>query len=49
MIYVPRSHNSVSPVREYADKHDGAPFYIIGQDYETGQAVPVTGGQLMLK
>ena len=24
MIYVPRSHNSVSPVREYADKHDGA-------------------------
>ena len=24
MIYVPRSHNSVSPVREYANKHDGA-------------------------
>ena len=26
-----------------------AVVYIIGQDYETGQAVPVTGGQLMLK
>ena len=23
-------------------------FYIIGQEYETGQAVPVTGGQVML-
>jgi len=24
-------------------------FYVIGQEYETGQAVPVTGGQEMLK
>jgi sorbitol-6-phosphate 2-dehydrogenase len=24
-------------------------FYIIDQKYETGQAVPVTGGQIMLK
>ena len=24
-------------------------FYIIEQEYETGQAVPVTGGQSMLK
>ena len=24
-------------------------FYVIGQEYETGQAVPVTGGQNMLK
>jgi sorbitol-6-phosphate 2-dehydrogenase len=24
-------------------------FYIIEQEYETGQAVPVTGGQIMLK
>lgn len=24
-------------------------FYIIEQDYETGQAIPVTGGQIMLK
>ncbi|MDD3840297.1 MAG: short-chain dehydrogenase, partial [Clostridia bacterium] len=23
-------------------------FYIIEQEYETGQAVPVTGGQIML-
>jgi sorbitol-6-phosphate 2-dehydrogenase len=24
-------------------------FYIIEQKYETGQAIPVTGGQIMLK
>jgi sorbitol-6-phosphate 2-dehydrogenase len=24
-------------------------FYLIDQKYETGQAVPVTGGQVMLK
>ena len=24
-------------------------FYIIEQEYETGQAIPVTGGQVMLK
>ncbi|MEE8440086.1 MAG: SDR family NAD(P)-dependent oxidoreductase, partial [Spirochaetia bacterium] len=24
-------------------------FYVIEQEYETGQAVPVTGGQVMLK
>jgi len=24
-------------------------FYVIGQEYETGQAVPVTGGQEMLR
>ena len=24
-------------------------FYIVEQEYETGQAVPVTGGQVMLK
>ena len=23
-------------------------FYIVEQEYETGQAVPVTGGQVML-
>jgi len=23
-------------------------FYIIDQEYETGQAIPVTGGQVML-
>ena len=24
-------------------------YYIIDQEYETGQAVPVTGGQVMLR
>lgn len=23
-------------------------FYIVEQEYETGQAIPVTGGQIML-
>jgi sorbitol-6-phosphate 2-dehydrogenase len=26
-----------------------AVFYLMEQDYETGQALPVTGGQVMLK
>jgi sorbitol-6-phosphate 2-dehydrogenase len=25
-----------------------AVFYLVGQRYETGQALPVTGGQVML-
>jgi sorbitol-6-phosphate 2-dehydrogenase len=24
-------------------------YYVIDQEYETGQAIPVTGGQIMLK
>ena len=24
-------------------------FYVVEQEYETGQAIPVTGGQVMLK
>ena len=24
-------------------------FYVVEQQYETGQAIPVTGGQVMLK
>jgi sorbitol-6-phosphate 2-dehydrogenase len=24
-------------------------FYLVEQEYETGQALPVTGGQVMLK
>jgi sorbitol-6-phosphate 2-dehydrogenase len=26
-----------------------AALYIVGQEYETGQALPVTGGQIMLR
>ena len=46
-----RHYNGKVPMRRGCEPEDVAKavVYIIGQDYETGQAVPVTGGQLMLK
>ncbi len=46
-----RHYNGKVPMGRGCEPEDVAKavVYIIGQNYETGQAVPVTGGQLMLK
>ena len=46
-----RHYNGKVPMGRSCEAEDVAKaiLYIIEQDYETGQAVPVTGGQLMLR
>lgn len=45
-----RYYNGKVPMRRGCEPEDVAKaiVYIIGQEYETGQAMPVTGGQIML-
>lgn len=48
---VRRHYESKVPLNRGCEPIDVARaiFYIVGQEYETGQAIPVTGGQEMLK
>ena len=47
---VRRFYEAKVPMNRGAEIHDVAVaiFYLIEQKYETGQAIPVTGGQVML-
>ncbi|MDD3840975.1 MAG: SDR family NAD(P)-dependent oxidoreductase [Clostridia bacterium] len=47
---VKKAYEAKTPIRRGCTVKDVAKaiFYIIEQEYETGQAVPVTGGQIML-
>ena len=48
---VRRAYEEKVPMKRGCEVKDvvRALFYVIEQEYETGQAIPVTGGQNMLK
>ena len=48
---VRRHYEAKVPMRRGCTTRDAARavFYLMEQEYETGQALPVTGGQVMLK
>ncbi len=48
---VKKFYESKIPIKRGCTGEDvvKAIYYIIDQKYETGQAIPVTGGQVMLK
>ena len=48
---VKRFYKSKVPMKRGCTGEDVAKaiYYLIDQKYETGQAIPVTGGQVMLK
>jgi len=48
---VKRFYESKVPMKRGCTGEDvtKAVYYLIDQKYETGQAIPVTGGQVMLK